>query len=28
MEVKPPDGPVLEFERTLPSRISQYVNLH
>jgi flagellin FlaB len=28
MEVKPPDGPVLAFERTLPSRVSQYVNLH
>ena len=28
MEVKPPDGPVLEFERTLPSRVTSYVNLH
>jgi len=28
MEVKPPDGPVLAFERTLPSRVSSYVNLH
>jgi flagellin FlaB len=28
MEVKPPDGPVLAFERTIPGRISQYVNLH
>ena len=28
LEIKPPDGPVLSFERTIPSRISQYVNLH
>jgi flagellin FlaB len=28
LEIKPPDGPVLSFERTMPSRISQYVNLH
>ena len=28
LEVKPPDGPVLNIERTIPSRISQYVNLH
>jgi len=28
MEVKPPDGPVLAFERTIPGRVSAYVNLH
>ena len=28
MELKPPDGPVLAFERTIPGRISSYVNLH
>jgi len=28
LEVKPPDGPVLSVERTVPGRISQYVNLH
>jgi flagellin FlaB len=28
LEIKPPDGPVLSFERTIPSRISEYVNLH
>jgi flagellin FlaB len=28
LEIKPPDGPVLAVERTMPSRISQYVNLH
>jgi len=28
IEVKPPDGPALSFERTIPGRISQYVNLH
>jgi len=28
LEVKPPSGPVLTIERTVPSRISQYVNLH
>ena len=28
LEIKPPDGPVLTVERTIPSRISQYVNLH
>jgi flagellin FlaB len=28
LEVKPPDGPVLPVERTVPGRISQYVNLH
>jgi archaeal flagellin FlaB len=28
LEIKPPDGPVLSIERTIPGRISQYVNLH
>lgn len=28
LELKPPDGPVLAFERTIPGRVSQYVNLH
>jgi len=28
MEIKPADGPVLIFERTLPGRIDSYVNLH
>ncbi|MFC1941601.1 archaellin/type IV pilin N-terminal domain-containing protein [Chloroflexota bacterium] len=28
LEVKPADGPVLPIERTIPGRISQYVNLH
>jgi flagellin FlaB len=28
LELKPPDGPVLPIERTVPGRISQYVNLH
>ncbi|OGO21613.1 MAG: hypothetical protein A2144_04170 [Chloroflexi bacterium RBG_16_50_9] len=28
MELKPPDGPVLTIERTIPARVSQYVNLH
>ena len=28
LEVKPPDGPVLPIERTVPGRISAYVNLH
>ena len=28
LEVKPPDGPVLAVERTVPGRVSQYVNLH
>ncbi|MCK4863418.1 MAG: hypothetical protein KAS25_03930 [Dehalococcoidales bacterium] len=28
LEVKPPDGPVMAVERTIPGRISQYVNLH
>lgn len=28
LEIKPPDGPVLTVERTIPSRVSQHVNLH
>ena len=28
LEMKPPDGPVLTIERTVPSRTSQYINLH
>jgi archaeal flagellin FlaB len=28
LEIKPTDGPVLPLERTIPSRTSQYVNLH
>jgi flagellin FlaB len=28
LEIKPPDGPVLAIERTVPGRISQYVNLY
>ncbi|MGD0780743.1 MAG: archaellin/type IV pilin N-terminal domain-containing protein [Dehalococcoidales bacterium] len=28
VEIKPPDGPVLSIERTLPARVSQFVNLH
>lgn len=28
MEIKPADGPVLIFERTIPGRVSAYVNLH
>ena len=28
LEVKPADGPVLCIERTIPGRVSQYVNLH
>ncbi len=28
LEVKPADGPVLVIERTIPGRVSQYVNLH
>jgi flagellin FlaB len=28
LEIKPPDGPVLTIERTVPGRISQYVNLY
>ena len=28
VEIKPPIGPVLPIERTVPGRITQYVNLH
>ena len=28
IEIKPPIGPVLPIERTIPGRTSQYVNLH
>jgi archaeal flagellin FlaB len=28
LEVKPPDGPVLTIQRTIPARVTQYVNLH
>lgn len=28
LEVKPADGPVLTVERTIPARITQYVDLH
>ena len=28
LEVKPADGPVLNIERTIPGRVSQYVNLY
>ena len=28
LEVKPPVGAVLPIERTVPARVSQYVNLH
>ncbi len=28
LELKPPDGPTLVFERTIPGRVSQYINLH
>ncbi len=28
LEVKPSDGPVLDIDRTVPARVSQYVNLH
>ena len=28
LEVKPPDGPVLTIQRTIPARINQYTNLH
>lgn len=28
LEIKPADGPVLSIERTIPGRVSQYVNLH
>jgi flagellin FlaB len=28
IQIKPPDGPVLSVERTIPARVSEYVNLH
>jgi flagellin FlaB len=28
LEIKPPDGPVLPIERTVPGRVTQYVNLY
>jgi archaeal flagellin FlaB len=28
LEVKPPDGAVLTIQRTIPARVSEYVNLH
>lgn len=28
LEIKPPDGPVLSIERTIPGRVNQFVNLH
>jgi len=28
LEIKPPNGPVLPVQRTIPGRVSQYVNLH
>ena len=28
LEIKPPDGPVLAIERTIPGGTNQYVNLH
>jgi len=28
LEIKPPDGPVLPIERTVPGRVNQYVNLY
>jgi flagellin FlaB len=28
LEIKPPAGPTLVFERTMPGRVSAYVNLH
>ena len=28
LEIKPPAGPALPIERTVPGRVSQYVNLH
>ena len=28
LDIKPPSGPVLTIERTIPGRVSQYVNLH
>jgi archaellin len=28
IEIKPPTGPVLTIERTVPARVSRIVNLH
>jgi len=28
IEVKPPDGPVMSIERTLPGRLTSFINLH
>lgn len=28
LEIKPADGPVLNIERTIPGRVSQYINLY
>ena len=28
LEIKPPDGPAVNFERTIPGRVTQYVNLY
>jgi flagellin FlaB len=28
LEIKPPDGPTLVFERTMPGRVTGFVNLH
>jgi flagellin FlaB len=28
VEIKPPDGPVLSLQRTIPARVSPFVNLH
>lgn len=28
LEIKPSDGPALTIERTIPGRVSQYINLH
>jgi flagellin FlaB len=28
LEIKPPDGPTLTIQRTIPARVSAYVNLH
>ena len=28
LAIRPPDGPVLSIERTIPGRVTQYINLH
>jgi flagellin FlaB len=28
LEIKPPDGPAVNFERTIPGRVTQFVNLY